>query len=131
GMLFDPSVLREPGMVLAVLAVILIGKSLVAMGVVMMLGYPLSTGLSVSAALAQIGEFSFILAGLGIAHGLLPPEGLSLILAGALLSITLNPVVFFCADRLTRWLGARETWHRRLEAERRGPLVRLEGELAA
>lgn len=132
GMLFDPMVLvREPGMVLAVLGVIVVGKSLVALGVVMALGYPLSTGLSVSAALAQVGEFSFILAGLGIAHGLLPKEGLSLILAGALLSITLNPVVFLCADRLTAWVGAKEGWSRRLEAGRRGPLVRLEGELAA
>ena len=63
-------------------------------------GYPVATALTVSASLAQIGEFSFILAGLGIALGLLPPEGRDLILAGALLSITLNPLVFAAVDPL-------------------------------
>jgi CPA2 family monovalent cation:H+ antiporter-2 len=86
-MLFDPSiVIREPLMLAAVMLLILVGKSLIALAVVLLLGYPLSTALMVSAALAQIGEFSFILAGLGIGYGLLPPEGLSLILAGAILS---------------------------------------------
>lgn len=83
GMLFDPSiVIREPLMLAAVLLLILVGKSLIALAVVLLLGYPLSTALMVSAALAQIGEFSFILAGLGIGYGLLPPEGLSLISPG-------------------------------------------------
>ena len=83
GMLFDPAVLvREPLMVAAVLLLILVGKSLVAMGIVLLMGYPLSTALFASASLAQIGEFSFILAGLGVTYGLLPPEGLNLILAG-------------------------------------------------
>jgi CPA2 family monovalent cation:H+ antiporter-2 len=95
GMLFDPSILvREPLRVLAVLAIIVIGKSLAAFGIVMALRGSIRTALIVSAALAQIGEFSFILAGLGVSFGLLPAEGLNLILAGALLSITLNPAVF-------------------------------------
>jgi monovalent cation:H+ antiporter-2, CPA2 family len=88
----------------------------VAMGLVVLMGYPLSTALFAAASLAQIGEFSFILAGLGATYGLLPPEGLNLILAGALLSITLHPLVFSLADRmmssvrtrpwLARWRGA-------------------------
>ncbi len=95
GMLFDPSILvRQPLQVLIVLAIIVFGKSLVAFGIVLLLRRPLRTALIVSAALAQIGEFSFILAGLGITFGLLPAEGLNLILAGALLSITLNPAIF-------------------------------------
>jgi CPA2 family monovalent cation:H+ antiporter-2 len=101
GMLFDPEiVVEQPLQVLAVLAIVLVGKSLAALGIVLALRYPLSAALTVSAALAQIGEFSFILAGLGVSLGLLPPEGNSLILAGALLSITLNPLVFNLASRL-------------------------------
>lgn len=98
GMLFDPSILvRQPLQVVAVVAIIVVGKSLAAFGIVLALGSPIRTALVVSAALAQIGEFSFILAGLGITLGLLPPEGLNLVLAGALLSITLNPAVFHAA----------------------------------
>ncbi|NYZ11454.1 Kef family K(+) transporter [Azospirillum sp. RWY-5-1] len=108
GMLFDPAVLlREPLAVLAVVLVVVVGKSLAAFAIVMAFGYPASTALSVSASLAQIGEFSFILAGLGTALGLLPPEGRDLILAGALLSITLNPLLFAGFDRLSGWLGTR------------------------
>ena len=119
GMLFDPSILvREPLAVLAVLAVIIIGKSLAAFGIVLAFGYPVSTALTVSASLAQIGEFSFILAGLGMLLGLLPAEGRDLILAGALLSITLNPLVFAVADRLAVWLRTRSDLLARLE--RRG-----------
>jgi CPA2 family monovalent cation:H+ antiporter-2 len=80
--------------VLAVLAIIIVGKSLAAALIVLALRYPLDTALTVSAALAQIGEFSFILAGLGSNLGLLPGEGQDLILAGALLSIALNPLLF-------------------------------------
>ena len=105
GMLFDPEILiREPLSVLGVLAIILIGKSLAAFGLVRLLGRPTGTALTISAALAQIGEFSFILAELGLGLGLLPEEGQSLILAGALISITLNPVVFWLIDRM----GGRE-----------------------
>jgi CPA2 family monovalent cation:H+ antiporter-2 len=98
GMLFDPSILiRQPLQVLAVLAIVLIGKSLAAFGIVRVLGGSMRTALIVSAALAQIGEFSFILAGLGVNLHLLPSEGLNLIVAGALLSITFNPAVFSAA----------------------------------
>ena len=98
GMLFDPSILiRQPLQVLAVLAIVVFGKSLAAFGIVRVLGSSMRTALIVSAALAQIGEFSFILAGLGANLRLLPAEGLNLIVAGALLSITFNPAVFFTA----------------------------------
>ena len=98
GMLFDPSILiRQPLQVLAVLAIIIFGKSLAAFGIVRVLRGSTRTALIVSAALAQIGEFSFILAALGVNLGLLPAEGLNLILAGALLSITFNPAVFSAA----------------------------------
>ncbi|HZR45922.1 MAG TPA: cation:proton antiporter, partial [Candidatus Manganitrophaceae bacterium] len=101
GMLFDPTILlAQPLRVVAVLAIILFGKSLAALGIVLALRYPLRTALNVSASLAQIGEFSFILAGLGTSLGLLPPEGESLILAGAILSILLNPLVFRAVSRL-------------------------------
>jgi len=99
GMLFDPMILvRQPLQVLAVLSIIVVGKSVVALAIVLALRRPLSTAFTVSAGLAQIGEFSFILAALGIDLGLLPLEGQHLILAGALLSITLNPLVFYLAS---------------------------------
>ena len=105
GMLFDPTILvRDPLSVLAVLAVILIGKSVAAFGIVLAFGYPARTALTVSASLAQIGEFSFILIGLGVTLGLIPTEGRDLVLAGALLSITLNPLLFLGSDGLDRWL---------------------------
>jgi len=100
GMLFDPLVLlQHPLEVLAVLAIIVVGKSLAALGIVLLLKRPLGTALTVSAALAQIGEFSFILAVMGVNLKLLPPQGQSLILAGALLSITINPLVFKLVSR--------------------------------
>jgi CPA2 family monovalent cation:H+ antiporter-2 len=100
GMLFDPaSLVRHPLQLLAVVAIIVVGKSLAALAIVRALGRPWSTALTVSAALAQIGEFSFILAALGVGLGVLPPEGQSLIVAGALLSITLNSLLFVAAGR--------------------------------
>jgi CPA2 family monovalent cation:H+ antiporter-2 len=100
GMLFDPGILvRQPWMVAATLFVILFGKSIAAFLIVLAFGYPLRTALTISASLAQIGEFSFILAGLGVALAILPPEGRDLILAGALLSILANPIFFFALDR--------------------------------
>jgi CPA2 family monovalent cation:H+ antiporter-2 len=108
GMLFDPTVLvREPLAVLAVLAIIMVGKSLAAFLIVLAFRHPLRTALTVSASLAQIGEFSFILAGLGGALGLLPPDGRDFILAGAILSIALNPLAFAVIEPLTRFLEAR------------------------
>ena len=98
GMLFDPGILiREPLAVLAVLGVILIGKSLAAIAIVLVFKHPLGTALTIAASLAQIGEFSFILVGLGLSLKLLPEEGRDLILGGALLSITLNPLIFALA----------------------------------
>jgi len=106
GMLFEPMILVEqPLRVLAVVAIILFGKSIAAFALVVLLRYPASTALMVSASLAQIGEFSFILAALGISLGLLPHEGQSLILAGAILSIALNPLMFLLAGPLERMLG--------------------------
>jgi CPA2 family monovalent cation:H+ antiporter-2 len=132
GMLFDPSILlAKPLMVLAVLLLILLGKSLAALAIVLLLGYPLSTALTVSAALAQIGEFSFILGGLGVAYHLLPAEGLSLILAGALLSISLNPLVFASTDVLVRWVQKTPWLKRRLEDGRAGRFARLQEEFEA
>jgi len=104
--------------VLAVLAIIMLGKSVAAFAIVLAFRHPVRTALTVSASLAQIGEFSFILAGLGAALGLLPPEGRDLILAGALLSIALNPLTFAGVDPLNRWLEAHPRLLRLLE--RRG-----------
>jgi CPA2 family monovalent cation:H+ antiporter-2 len=107
GMLFDPAVLVErPLQVLGAVLIILIGKSLAALAIVLAFRYPARTALIVAASLAQIGEFSFILAGLGVALNLLPPEGHSLVLAGALLSITANPLIFAAATGLERWVRA-------------------------
>lgn len=99
GMLFDPSILvREPLRVLAVVVIIMAGKAVAAYGLVRLLRRPASTALEVAAALTQIGEFSFILAALGLSLGLLSKEGQALIVAGALLSIVLNPLAFRLAD---------------------------------
>ncbi|WP_373989903.1 YbaL family putative K(+) efflux transporter [Duganella sp. BuS-21] len=106
GMLFEPSILVEqPLKLLAVVAIIVIGKSVAAFLLVLVLRYPAKTALMVSASLAQIGEFSFILAALGLSLKLMPVEGQSLILAGAIISIALNPVVFRVTKPLERWLG--------------------------
>jgi len=132
GMLCDPSILwREPLMALAVLLLILVGKSLVAMGIVLLMGYPLSTALFTSASLAQIGEFSFILAGLGVTYGLLPPEGLNLVLAGALVSTMLNPFVFSFADHVMGFVRTRPRLARCFEEQRGGRLAVLQGDLDA
>ena len=117
GMLFDPSVvIRAPLLVAGVLLMIVVGKSLVAMGIVLLMRFPLSTALMVAASLAQIGEFSFILAGLGTSYGLLPPEGINLVLAGALVSIILNPAIFTGVDRLLARVAHRPGLAQRLEA---------------
>ncbi len=116
GMLFDPAVLVDrPLQVLAVVGIIVIGKSLAAGALVLLMRYPLNTALTVSASLAQIGEFSFILAALGVSLKLLPPEGQSLILAGALISIALNPFVFAAIGPLQNWLRARSEFARSLD----------------
>jgi len=119
GMLFEPAiVMAQPVHVLGVVAIIIVGKSIGALALVLAFRYPLNTALTVSASLAQIGEFSFILAGLGLSLGLLPAEGMSLVLAGALISIALNPMLFAAIEPLRRWVLRRSELARRLE--RRG-----------
>ena len=125
GMLFDPAVLlREPLKVLAVVAIIVLGKSVAAAILVLVLRYPLHTALTVSASLAQIGEFSFILIGLGASLGFMPPQAQSLVVAGALISIALNPLVFRGIEPLRAWLLRRSELARRL-AQRDDPLAEL------
>jgi len=125
GMLFDPRILLEqPLRVLAVVGVIVLGKSVAAAVLVLLLRYPLHTALTVSASLAQIGEFSFILGTLGRTLGLLPADGASLIVAGALISIALNPLVFKAIGPLQAWLLARSQLARELAA-RDDPLAEL------
>lgn len=125
GMLFDPKVLLElPLQVLAVVAIIVLGKSLAALVLVIALRYPLNTALTVAVSLAQIGEFSFILAGLGVTLGLLPAQGMSLVLAGALISIALNPFLFGAIAPLQRWLLKRSQLARELQS-RQDPYAEL------
>ncbi len=115
GMLFDPRVLLEhPVKVLVVVAIIMIGKTIGAVGLVLLLKYPLHTALTVGAALAQIGEFSFIIAVLGRDLGLLSATGHSLILVGSIISIGLNPVVFTTVEPVFEWLKKRSALARRL-----------------
>ncbi|STY31333.1 monovalent cation:proton antiporter (CPA2 family) [Legionella wadsworthii] len=111
GMLFNPFVfLHHPFQVLAVALIIIIGKSIAASFVVLLLRYPLNTALVVSASLAQIGEFSFILGGLSVQMKLLPKEGLELIIAGSLLSICLNPFLFKCIKPLEKRINSKCSW---------------------
>jgi CPA2 family monovalent cation:H+ antiporter-2 len=125
GMLFDPRIpLDEPLRVLAVVAIIMIGKTLAAVALVVALRYPLNSALTVGVSLAQIGEFSFILAGLGVALKLLPAEGQSLVLAGALISIALNSLLFSAVEPVQAWLRQRSAFARRLE-QRDDPLAEL------
>ncbi len=108
GMLFDPaSLVRDPLPVLGTLFIIIIGKSIAAFLIVIAFRHPLGTALTISASLAQIGEFSFILAELGVVLKLLPAEGRDLILAGAILSILINPLAFAAIGPLQRWLDRR------------------------
>ncbi len=125
GMLFDPAViLEEPLHVLATVAIVLVGKTLAAFAVVLLLRYPVRTAAIVAASLAQVGEFSFILAGLGMALGLLPKEGNDLILAAALISIALNPVMFSLLGPTERWLHRHTKFASKLDASA-NPLAEL------
>ena len=100
GMLFDPMILVEqPLPVVATFLIITLGKSLAAFVIVRAFGHPNGTALTISASLAQIGEFSFILAGLGVSLTILPEDGRDLVLAGALLSIIANPLIFAVLDQ--------------------------------
>src|SRR5690606_32069382 len=107
GMLFNPMILMEqPWHVLATVLIIMFGKSIAAFVIVLLFRYPAKTAFTISASLAQIGEFSFILGTLGLAYGLLSQEANSLILAGALVSITLNPMLFKLTDILCAYGAA-------------------------
>lgn len=109
GMLFNYQVvLTEPLVVLAALAIIVIGKSLAALGIVLAFGRPLRTALTIATSLAQIGEFSFILIGVGVAQELVSKEAQDVLLAAAILSILLNPLLFKLLDRAKPWLDARD-----------------------
>ena len=129
GMLFDPHILIErPLHILAVIAIIMVGKTLAAMALVLFFRYPINTALTVGASLAQIGEFSFILATLGVSLGLLTLEAQNLILAGALFSITLNSFIFSAIEPVQRWI--RERSHLARLLERSGdPLAMLPDEV--
>jgi len=106
GMLFDPNILFEhPLLVLATVFIIVVGKSLAAFLIVIAFRKPVGTALTISASLAQIGEFSFILAAMGVELKMLPEQGRDLILAGAIISIILNPLVFYGCARLKSHLG--------------------------
>jgi monovalent cation:H+ antiporter-2, CPA2 family len=125
GMLFDPGVLLAmPLQVLGTVLIIVLGKSLAASTLVLAMRLPLASALTISASLAQIGEFSFILAALGISLGLLPPEAQSLIVAGALISIALNPLLFSTIEPARQAILARSDLARRLEM-RDDPLAAL------
>ena len=119
-MLFDPLILiQQPLAVLATLAIILFGKSLAAFFLVRLFGHSQRTALTIAASLAQIGEFAFILAGLGMALNLLPQAGQNLVLAGAILSIMLNPVLFAL---LEKYLAKTETLEEAIEEEKQIPV---------
>lgn len=130
GMLFDPRILMDqPLHVLAVLGIIMIGKTIAAMALVLFFRYPINTALTVGASLAQIGEFSFILAALGVSLNLLSFDGQNLILAGALISITLNSFIFSAVEPVQKWIRERSSLARLLE--RSGdPLAMLPDEVS-
>lgn len=120
GMLFDPMILiQQPLAVLGTLAIIIFGKSLAAYFLVRLFGHSQRTALTIATSLAQIGEFAFILAGLGMALNLLPQAGQNLVLAGAILSIMLNPVLFAV---LEKYLAKTETLEEAIEEEKQIPV---------
>lgn len=125
GMLFDPMILvEEPLAVLGALAIIVLGKSLAAWLLVSLLGHSRRTALTISVSLAQIGEFAFILAGLGISLGMLSEEGRNLVLAAAILSIMLNPILFTLLERYLDKSESREaqTLEEIIEEEKQIPV---------
>jgi CPA2 family monovalent cation:H+ antiporter-2 len=129
GMLFDPRLLLDaPDQILAVLGIVMIGKAAAAVPLVLLLGWPLRTALTVGAGLAQIGEFSFIVMTLGRSLGLVSERAYQLVIAGALLSITLNPLMFRVIDPLEAWLRRRALLSA-LRERRAGALTRLPAEV--
>lgn len=125
GMLFEPAVIwTQPAKLVATIAIVMVGKTIAAVALVLLFRYPLNTALTVGASLAQIGEFSFILAGLGVALHLMPPDGQSLVLAAALISIAANSALFSVMEPFRTWILRRSVVARRLE-QRDDPLARL------
>jgi len=125
GMLFNPEIIwQEPIKLLIVIAIIMVGKTLAAILLVLLFKYPLGTALTVGVSLAQIGEFSFILAGMGLAMNLIPNEAYSLILAGAILSIAFNSFLFNGIEPALVWARKRSQLARKLD-ERLDPLSLL------
>ena len=109
GMLFDPTILiRLPHLVVATVFIAVVGTPIAALLIVLAFRYPLTTALTIAIGLAQIGEFSFILSGLGVTFEILPKEGRDLVLAGAILSIVINPFLFAILDQMVSWLRIRE-----------------------
>ncbi len=129
GMLFNPSIIIEqPLQILGVVAIVMIGKTLAAMALVLFFRYPLNTALTVGASLAQIGEFSFILATLGLSLKLITPEAQNLIIAVALISISFNSFMFAAVEPVQRWVRARSHLARLLERSS-DPLAMLPDEV--
>ena len=125
GMMVDPAILmNQPLRVLGVVVIIIFSNALAALALVVALRYPLNTALTVAASLGQIGEFSIILAGLGLSLGLLPSEGMSLVLAGVLMSIGLNSFLLSAVGPCQRWLLKNSALARRLE-RREAPYAEL------
>jgi CPA2 family monovalent cation:H+ antiporter-2 len=130
GMLFDPAFLIEqPLMIAAALGIVLVAKPLAALAIVAVLGHSVRTALTVAIGLAQIGEFSFILSDLSRRHGLMPDSGHNVLVATAILSITLNPLLFRSLPRMEAWLRGRPRLWRLLNgrAERRMGEINAEG----
>ncbi|SCW39473.1 monovalent cation:H+ antiporter-2, CPA2 family [Sphingobium faniae] len=124
GMLFNPAVLvQQPLLLFATVAIIIVGKSIAAFFIVRAFGHPTDTALTISASLAQIGEFSFILASLGTGLGVLPAEGRDLILAGAIVSILLNPIIFSLVVRDRKEEEAEENEEAATEKPRMGHVI--------
>ncbi|WP_423838107.1 cation:proton antiporter, partial [Sutterella wadsworthensis] len=131
GMLFDWHILLEsPLEVLTVLLIILFGKSIGAFGLVYFMRYPLHTAMIAAVALAQIGEFSFILIGQAVELGLADMSTVNLVVAGAILSIALNPGLFWAEPHISRWLTSRFAWARRA-AMRHAPYESLPADTEA
>jgi CPA2 family monovalent cation:H+ antiporter-2 len=119
GMLLDPAIAATEGpTILAILAVVVVGKAIAALGIVALRRAPLSTGLVVSAGLAQVGEFSFIVATAGLELGLLPQSAFQVVVAVSIASIAVNPLLFSAIGPAERWIEGRPRLARLLGAER-------------
>ena len=125
GMMVDPAVfLDQPWRILVVVFVVMFVNSACAVAIVIANRYPLSTALSIGASLGQIGEFSIILGGLALGLGIIQPEVMNLVLAGVLLSITFNTLLFKAVEPLRRWVLSRSAVARRLD-QRQDPTSAL------